>query len=125
MTSSGRLRAETRAVASLAPGEVDALFGLFVRYYADVQVDSFTRDLREKKALYARFGVAEYVIVDPLERYAMRFLLGSGGYDAGTAFGGDETLHFGTLEGVEIKLWEVFELPEPGSVPVAKGPTPR
>lgn len=83
---------------------------------------SATRDLREKKALYARHGVREYIIVDPLEHYAMRFLLEATAYDAGTAFGGGELLLFGTLEGVEIPLWEVFELPEPGSVPVAKGP---
>jgi hypothetical protein len=41
----------------------------------------------------------------------------------GAAFGGDEVLPFGTLDGVAIPLWEVFELPEPGSVPVVKGPS--
>ena len=80
------------------------------------------RDLREKKALYARSGVREYVIVDPLECYAMRFLLQGSAYDAGTTWGGDETLVFGTLEGIEIRLWEVFELPEPGSVVAVTGP---
>lgn len=32
------------------------------------------KDLREKKALYERAGVQEYVVVDPLENYAIRFL---------------------------------------------------
>jgi Uma2 family endonuclease len=81
-----------------------------------------TRDLREKKALYALHGVREYIIVDPLERYAMRFLLEGAAYDAGAAFGGGETLPCGTLDGVEIPLWEVFELPAPGSGPLFKGP---
>lgn len=81
-----------------------------------------TRDLREKKALYARYGIKEYIIVDPLERYAMRFLLEGDAWDAGTAFGGSETLPFGTLGGIVINLWEVFELPKPGSVPAAKWP---
>jgi Uma2 family endonuclease len=81
-----------------------------------------TRDLREKKALYADYGVREYIIVDPLEHYAMRFLLEGAAYDAGAAFGGGEVLLFGTLDGIEIALWEVFELPPPGSVPVAAHP---
>lgn len=81
-----------------------------------------TRDLREKKALYARCGVREYVIVDPLEHYATRFLPGAAGYDAGDTFGGDETLPFVTFDGLEIPLWEVFDLPVPGSLPPARGP---
>jgi Uma2 family endonuclease len=81
-----------------------------------------TRDLREKKALYARHGVREYVIVDPLERYALRFLLEGATYDSGAVFGGTEILPLVTLEGIEIALWEVFELPVPGSVPAVKGP---
>ena len=80
------------------------------------------RDLREKKALYAKYGVREYVIVDPLEQYAMRFELGSGGYDVGTTIGGDELLTLVSLTEIAIPLWEVFELPEPGSIPPASGP---
>jgi Uma2 family endonuclease len=82
-----------------------------------------TRDLREKKALYAKYGVKEYLIVDPLEHYAMRFVLEGSAYDAGAAFGGDEMLLLATFEGIEIPLWEVFALPVPGSVPVAERPS--
>lgn len=74
-----------------------------------------TKDLREKKALYERSGVREYVVVDPLEHYALRFLNGDDGYDKGTVFGADEKLSFATLEGIEVALWEVFEVAEPAA----------
>jgi len=72
------------------------------------------KDLRQKKALYEQSGVREYVVVDPLEHYAIRFLLGADGYDKGSVFASDEVLTFATLEGVEVPLWEVFDLPGPG-----------
>jgi len=73
------------------------------------------KDLREKKALYERAGVREYVVVDPLEHYAIRFLNGTDGFDKGTVFGPDQRLVVATLEGVEVPLWEVFEVPGPAS----------
>ena len=72
-----------------------------------------SRDLREKKALYEKSGVLEYVLVDPLENYAIRFLLTDDGYDKGMVFACDELLVFERLEGLEVPLWEVFELPPP------------
>lgn len=75
-----------------------------------------TRDLREKKALYESTGVREYVVVDPLEQYAVRVRRGDDGlFDKGAVFGADEVLNFMTLEGIEIPLWEVFDLPEPST----------
>ena len=71
------------------------------------------KDLREKKALYECAGVCEYLIVDPLEGYAMRFLLGEDGYDKGKVFAADEILNMATLDAIEIPLWEVFEVPGP------------
>ena len=71
------------------------------------------KDLRDKKALYERAGVREYLVVDPLEQYAIRFLHGADGYDKGTVFAADETLTLATLGAVEIPLWEVFEVPGP------------
>ena len=78
-----------------------------------------SRDLREKKALYEKSGVLEYVLVDPLENYAIRFLLTDDGYDKGMVFACDELLVFERLEGLQVPLWEVFELPppEPAAVP--------
>ena len=73
-----------------------------------------TRDLRDKKALYERHGVGEYIIVDPLEHYAIRFLRGSDAlYDKGTVFGADEMLTVSSLDNLGIPLWEVFGLPAP------------
>jgi Uma2 family endonuclease len=71
------------------------------------------KDLRQKKALYERSRVPEYLIVDPLEQYAIRFLLGADGFDKGTVFASDEQLTFATLEQVLLPLWEVFDLPAP------------
>ena len=73
------------------------------------------KDLRDKKALYERAGVPEYLVVDPLEQYAIRFVLGADGYDKGTVFAADETLTSAILEAVAIPLWEVFEVPGPAS----------
>lgn len=82
-----------------------------------------SKDLREKKALYQRAGVGEYLVVDPLELYAILFRLADDGrFDRGAVIDAREPLLLAVLEGEEIPLWEVFELPEPGSEPPAKGP---
>jgi Uma2 family endonuclease len=83
------------------------------------------RDLREKKALYERFGVLEYVVVHPEDHYAIRFLLdpATGHFDAGTLFAADETLVIATLENLEVPLWEVFQMPFTGAEkPPVNGP---
>jgi len=49
-------------------------------------------------------------VIDPLEEYAIHFLLGTGGFDKGTVFATDELLVIVTLEDLEIPLWEVFEV---------------
>ncbi|MBI4745712.1 MAG: Uma2 family endonuclease [Deltaproteobacteria bacterium] len=72
------------------------------------------KDKREKKALYERNGVKEYVIVDPLEQYVERFLPGpDGSYSKGDVFGPKEVLPLKSLDGLEISLWEVFEVEGP------------
>jgi Uma2 family endonuclease len=73
-----------------------------------------TRDLRQKKGLYQRFGVAFYLVVHPLEQYAQLFCLSaSGQYDAGQIIGTDESLQLELGGGLQIPLWEVFDLPAP------------
>jgi Uma2 family endonuclease len=71
------------------------------------------RDLRQKKALYERAGVREYLLIDPLEHYALRYLLGADGFDKGTVIAPDEPLTFATLDGLAIPLWEILDLPAP------------
>lgn len=63
------------------------------------------KDLREKKNLYEKFGVNEYIVIDPLEEYVGQFSLGADGtYNKGEVFGPQEVLQFKLLEGVEVNL---------------------
>lgn len=74
------------------------------------------KDKREKKALYERYGVKEYVIVDPLDQFVERFFLGQDGtYDKGELYGPQEVINLKSLEGLEISLWEVFEVEGPSA----------
>jgi len=72
------------------------------------------KDKREKKALYEKYGVKEYIIVDPAAQYVERFLLEEGGlYVKSEIFGPKEVLPLVSLKEIEIPLWEVFEVEEP------------
>jgi len=72
------------------------------------------KDKREKKGLYERYGVKEYIIIDPVDQYIERFLVEEGGaYSKGEIFGPREILNLVSLEGIELPLWEVFEVEEP------------
>ena len=67
--------------------------------------------MREKKNLYEKFCVAEYIVIDPLEECVERFLLNEEGtYSRGEVFGPQEVLPMRSLEGIEIDLWEIFEV---------------
>lgn len=79
------------------------------------------RDQREKKALYERFGVAEYVVVHPADHYAIRFLLlpETGHFDSGTLFAATESLVCATLDKLEIPLWEIFGVEGEGDAQVS------
>ncbi len=76
------------------------------------------KDKREKKALYERFGVREYLIVYPAEELVERFLLGDGRYSAPEVFGWDEVLPLAVFPELHLNLWEVFDrqLPQPEAV---------
>lgn len=75
--------------------------------------NTVTKDLRDKKALYERYGVREYVILDPLELYAQRFWLEQDvTYGSAEIFGPQEVLALSTLPDIEVHLWEVFGVEE-------------
>lgn len=72
------------------------------------------KDLREKKALYEKSGVREYIIVDPLELYIQRFVIGQDGkYGLPDIFGSKEILIPLTFKEVKIKIWELFDKEPP------------
>ena len=72
------------------------------------------KDKREKKNLYEKYGVKEYIIVDPAAQYVERFLLEEGSvYEKSEIFGPKEILPLVSLKEIEIPLWEIFEVEEP------------
>ena len=73
------------------------------------------KDKREKRALYEKSGVREYVIVDPIELYVERFVLKGKRYGEPALFGPREVMPLKSLEGMDIPLWEVFEVEPPGA----------
>ncbi len=71
------------------------------------------KDKREKKNLYERFGVSEYILVFPEREYVERYILEEGKYGAPEIVNWDETIKILTLS-MEINLWEMFEKEKPG-----------
>lgn len=68
------------------------------------------KDLREKKWLYQRAGVREYIVVDPLELYVQRFLLsGEGRYGEPEVFGPEDVITLAVLDGLTVDLREILE----------------
>ncbi len=70
------------------------------------------KDKREKKNLYERFGVAEYILVFPEREYIEHYVLEEGKYGVPEILNWDETIRVVTL-GMEINLWELFEKEKP------------
>jgi len=66
------------------------------------------KDKREKKKLYERFGVKEYLIVYPDGELVERFLIEDEKYGAPEIFNWDETMRIESL-GLDMDLWEIFE----------------
>jgi len=70
------------------------------------------KDRREKKAVYEKFGVGEYILVFPEREYVERYLLEEGKYGSPEIVNWDETTKVATL-GMEVRLWEIFEKEKP------------
>jgi len=66
------------------------------------------KDRREKKKLYEKFGVKEYLIVYPDEELVERFLIENDKYGAPEVFNWDETMRIESL-GLDVDLWGIFE----------------
>jgi Uma2 family endonuclease len=73
------------------------------------------KDKREKKSLYERFGVREYILIHPEELLIERYWLDGGKFQGPDLLGAGERLVIRVLEELEIALWEVFDVapPEP------------
>ncbi|MEW6418826.1 MAG: Uma2 family endonuclease [Nitrospirota bacterium] len=66
------------------------------------------KDKREKKNLYEKSGVKEYIIVFPEGEYIERYWLKDDKYHVPEILNWDETLKLSLFE-IEINLWEIFE----------------
>lgn len=72
------------------------------------------KDKREKKSLYERFGVQEYLLFHPEDGMVDRYRLVDGRYLSEDVFNWDETLTLATFPDLSLNLWEIFgkELPK-------------
>lgn len=66
------------------------------------------KDRREKRGLYERFGVGEYIIIDPYGEAAERFTLVEGRYTASDIVNWDELFQSTVFPELQLPLWEVF-----------------
>ncbi|GBE00644.1 hypothetical protein BMS3Abin08_00062 [bacterium BMS3Abin08] len=72
------------------------------------------KDKREKRLLYERVGVREYIIIDPTEQYVERYVLDDeGSYGLPDIFGPKEIMKLKAFEEIAIPLWEVYETEPP------------
>jgi len=67
------------------------------------------KDKREKRVLYERFGVREYLIVYPAEELVERIALTDGRYGVADVFGWDEAFSSVVFPDLRLNLWEVFD----------------
>jgi Uma2 family endonuclease len=67
------------------------------------------KDRREKKALYERFGVREYLLVYSDDALVERYSLTEGKYAAPDILNWDERIRSTSFPELEIDLWEIFE----------------
>ena len=67
------------------------------------------KDQREKLALYERFGVKEYWIIDPANQTLSVYSLSDGSYSKPTVYGPEDTFTSSVVEGFQLKLADVFE----------------
>jgi Uma2 family endonuclease len=72
------------------------------------------KDRWEKKNLYEKYRVKEYILIEPDAQFAEHLFLGNdGAFGKGRIFGPQEVLKLTSLEDIGIPLWEVFEVEGP------------
>jgi Uma2 family endonuclease len=65
-------------------------------------------DKREKKALYEKFGVKEYVIIYPDDALVERFQMEGGKFEGPDVINWDERWSSFVFPALEISIWEIF-----------------
>ena len=73
-----------------------------------VSPSTATRDRTRKRALYARYGVREYWLVDPDARTITVLLLDDGAFAEAARYGTGQTLTSPTLPGFTVNLDDIF-----------------
>ena len=68
------------------------------------------RDLSAKRQLYAKYGVAEYWIVDSEHRSVLIFLLREQSLEEAATLTGDDLLSSRLLPGFQLQVSEIFKL---------------
>ena len=66
-------------------------------------------DLRQKKDIYEKYGVKEYIIIDPIDQSADLFLLKDGTYYLHQRARMDEHLNSALLPGFDIEVKNLFK----------------
>ena len=92
----------------LARGEESALDGAPDLVVEILSPGTAGRDLGAKRAVYERFGVPEYWIVDPIAATIQVLALTDGAYREAALYRRDQTLLSPLLAGLEIPLAKVF-----------------
>lgn len=69
------------------------------------------KDKREKKALYERSGVPQYLIVDPVSHYAELYVLHAGSYGVPQILDAEDKLSLAVTPGFDKTLAELFGWP--------------
>lgn len=68
------------------------------------------KDKREKKNLYEKYGVREYLLVDLSLKCVERLVMGPDGLFGKTeVFGPDDTMELTSLPGIKVKVGDLFE----------------
>lgn len=75
-----------------------------------VSPDSGKRDRWDKKSVYEKFGVKEYLIVEPEGQYIEQYILSDAGkYELGKAYSKEDEITLKSIENISINLSDLFE----------------